>query len=179
MALETRQLSLCKTFRARRWREQPAAGADWLLVAHELSPERIAAQFHHRDGLGSWPASGPMPGVICFSSECLHAAQQRHQVADLNAFERAHRVLDLLAHGIVDAPRDELVEFLDLVLPGKWMGSEAGIVLHLVLERCPILQADRDLRRHSTRIFIGVFLVRFRRYLLHERLHVGSGNAIW
>jgi hypothetical protein len=53
----------------------------------------------------------------------LHTAKQRHQVRNLNAFERMHGILDLPAQPFVDATGDEPIELLDRVLPCETDGK--------------------------------------------------------
>ena len=78
----------------------------------------------------------------------LELAQQFHQVSDLDGFERTHGVLDLPGEARVEAAGHDLVELLDRVFSREGMGSEARVVLDLVLDHIPALQPDRDLDRH-------------------------------
>jgi hypothetical protein len=61
----------------------------------------------------------------------FHTAKQRHQVRNLNAFERMHGILDLPAQPFVDATGDEPIELLDRVFPCERMGSEARKILRI------------------------------------------------
>jgi hypothetical protein len=63
--------------------------------------------------------------------------QQFHQVSDLDGFERTHGALDLAAKARVEAAGDELVELLNRVFPCEGVGSEARVVLDLMLAPLP------------------------------------------
>src|SRR5277367_4233299 len=76
---------------------------------------------------------------IQYRFAACHAAEQLHQVPDLDAFERAHGILDFAADAFVGAAGHEPVEFLDRILPREWMGSEARVILNLVLDHSVVL----------------------------------------
>src|SRR5579859_7139817 len=102
---------------------------------------------------------------------CFDGAEQFREIPDLNALERTHGILDFAAQPEIDSAIDESVEFLDRVLPCEWMGSEAGIVLNLMVDHLPIRESDSNFRRHFPRVELGVVVVRPNRYLLQQALH--------
>ena len=75
-------------------------------------------------------------------------------------------------------PATSLSNFCDGVLPRERMGSEARVVLNLVLDHFPVLQPDDDLGGHFLGIFVRVFMVRPDRNLLQQSLHIGLDDAV-
>jgi hypothetical protein len=108
----------------------------------------------------------------------LELAQQFRQVSDLDGFERTHGALDLPAEARVEAAGHDLVELLDRVFSREGMGSEARVVLDLVLDHIPALQPDRDLDRHLVGVWVRILMVWPDRNLLQQCLHVGPDDAI-
>src|SRR5580693_8115117 len=95
--------------------------------------------------------------AICISpslaaSTGLDAAEQFHQVSDLDVFERTHGILDLPAQPLISAAGHELVELLDGLLPGERPGREPWVVLHIVAVRLAALEPDG----HPARDLAGV-----------------------
>src|SRR5271155_6287606 len=93
----------------------------------------------------------PLPGRLCLALASLvpplarrDAVEQCHQVPNLDVFERMHGILDLPAQPLVSAAGYEPVELFDGVLPSERMGSEARVVLNLVLDHHPVLKPDGD-----------------------------------
>jgi hypothetical protein len=76
-------------------------------------------------------------------------------------------------------PATSRVELLDRVFPGERMGSEAWVILNLVLDHSPVLQPHGDLGGHLLWIFLREFMVRPDRNLLQQALHIGLGDAVW
>src|ERR1700722_3945900 len=87
-----------------------------------------------------------------FASNCAaclpDVTEQFHQVPNPDVFHRTHGILDLVGQTVIDATGHERVELLYRVFPCEWMGSEAWVVLDLVLDHSPVLQMDDDLSRH-------------------------------
>src|ERR1700694_2804500 len=98
------------SYRNRSHRNPPILVAS---AAEEVGPERRDAGID----LGE--------SRCCVSFRRPRPTEQLHQVLYLDTLQRAHRILDLLAQGIVYAPGDQMVELINLVRPGKRMRREA------------------------------------------------------
>jgi hypothetical protein len=66
-------------------------------------------------------------------------AKQRHQIRDLNVFERMHGIFDLAARPLVGVAGSESVELFDGLLPREGTGSEPWKILNLVLNLFTVL----------------------------------------
>jgi hypothetical protein len=69
----------------------------------------------------------------------------------LDTFERTNGILYFSAQNLIGATSRQPVELLDGLLPREQMGSEARIVLKLVLDNLSVLEPDGD----RGRIFPG------------------------
>ena len=93
------------------------------------------AGYTNETATGGWFAASPfrrqIPGqepVAYLTRSPLvqdpYATKQLHQILDLDAFQRAHRLLDLAREIVVNVISDEAIKFIDSVLPGNGMRSE-------------------------------------------------------
>jgi hypothetical protein len=88
--------------------------------------------FHRVAGIGNF-LSVPRGG------NAFHTAKQRHQIRNLNVFERMHGIFDLAARPFVDAAGGESVELFDGLLPREGTGGEPWKILNLVFDDLTVL----------------------------------------
>jgi hypothetical protein len=69
----------------------------------------------------------------------FHTAKQRHQIHNMNVFERMQGIFDLTARPLVGVAGHESVEFFDGFLPREGTGSEARKIQNLVLDHLTVL----------------------------------------
>jgi hypothetical protein len=68
-----------------------------------------------------------------------HTAKQRHQIRNLNVFERMHGIFDLAARPFVGVAGRESVELFDGLLPREGTGGEPWKILNLVFDDLTVL----------------------------------------
>ena len=69
----------------------------------------------------------------------IHTAKQRHQIRNLNVFERMHGIFDLAARPFVGVTGRESVELFDGLLPREGTGGEPWKILNLVFDDLTVL----------------------------------------